>query len=351
MLQFRLPHCDQVSGLTTEAIARSPDMLDHNYTPLYDTIADSDLSPWLDRLPQQVQDSLTHSDNGHIPQWLGALNSMPDARPSRLELKSDAITIGQKSDLSPIQTSELRQNLMAFHPWRKGPWNYFGLEIDTEWRSEMKWNRLKQSISPLKDRLVLDVGCGNGYYSYRIAGEGAKLALGADPFLLYVFQSLLARHYLPTSCPAFVVPLGIEALPSDLPFFDTVLSMGVLYHRRSPLDHLLELKGLLREGGELVLETLVIDGDEGQALLPKGRYAKMRNTWFIPSCPTLERWLERCGFQNIRLANLSTTTTDEQRSTDWMTFDSLDTFLDPKDSSKTIEGYPAPKRAIFIANR
>lgn len=325
-------------------------MFDNRYTTLYEIVADTNLSPWLDRLPQQVQDRFKNSANGHLPQWLEALSSMPEAVPTRIDLQSDAIAIGRKSDLSFEQADGLRQNLMAFHPWRKGPWNYFGLEIDTEWRSELKWNRIKQSISPLKNRLVLDIGCGNGYHSYRIAGEGAKLALGADPFLLYVFQSLLARAYLPRSCPAFVVPLGIEALPTNLPFFDTVLSMGVLYHRRSPLDHLLELRGLLREGGELVLETLVIDGDEGQALLPKGRYAKMRNTWFIPTCLTLERWLERCGFSNVQLVNLSTTTTDEQRSTEWMTFDSLETFLDPDDPSKTIEGYPGPQRATFIAN-
>ena len=125
--------------------------------------------------------------------------------------------------------------------------------------------------------------------------------------------------------------------------------MGVLYHRRSPLDHLLELREMIRPRGELVLETLVVDGPEGHALLPRSRYAKMRNTWFIPSCPTLERWLERSGFRDIRLADLSATTTDEQRSTDWMTFDSLETFLDPMDPSRTIEGYPGPKRALFIA--
>jgi len=326
-------------------------VFESNFHHLYEVIADTDLGPWLDRLPQQVKNRFDHSGNGHLPLWRDALHSMPEANPSFFDLKSNAITIGKSSDLSDSQTKRLRQNLMAFHPWRKGPWSYFGLDIDTEWRSDLKWNRIKQSISPLKDRLVLDVGSGNGYYCYRIAGEEAKLALGADPFLLYVLQSLLARYYLPSSCPAFVVPLGVEFLPSNLPFFDTVLSMGVLYHRRSPLDHLLELRGLLRENGELVLETLVIDGDEGQTLLPKGRYAKMRNTWLIPSCQALERWLERCGFQNIRLANLSTTTSKEQRSTDWMTFDSLDTFLNSEDSSKTIEGYPAPKRAIFVATR
>ncbi|PMC22346.1 tRNA 5-methoxyuridine(34)/uridine 5-oxyacetic acid(34) synthase CmoB, partial [Klebsiella aerogenes] len=44
--------------------------------------------------------------------------------------------------------------------------------------------------------------------------------------------------------------------------------MGVLYHRRSPLDHLWQLKDQLAPGGELVLETLVIEGDENTVLVP-----------------------------------------------------------------------------------
>ncbi len=325
-------------------------MLSSRYNSLYDLIAETNLAPWLDQLPKKVSQNLDNSGNGHMQSWVEALELMPNANPSRVDLSSDAIAIGCARDLSPHQQRILPKTLMAFHPWRKGPWNYFGTEIDTEWRSNLKWNRLKQSISSLEDRVVLDVGCGNGYYSYRIAGEGAKLAVGVDPFLLYVLQSLLARRYLPADFPAFVAPLSIEELPQNLPVFDTVLSLGVLYHRRSPIDHLLELRSLMRPNGELVLETLVIDGSYGQALVPESRYAKMRNTWFIPTCLTLEGWLKRCGFQDIKLVDLSTTTIDEQRTTNWMTFDSLETFLDPNDSTMTIEGYPGPKRAIFVAN-
>ena len=126
--------------------------------------------------------------------------------------------------------------------------------------------------------------------------------------------------------------------------------MGVLYHRRSPLDHLYELRACLRAGGELVLETLVIEGGEGQVLMPEQRYAKMRNTWFIPSVETMCLWLRRCGFKQVRCVDTVVTTLAEQRQTDWMHFESLADFLDPDDRSKTIEGYPAPVRAIFIAN-
>jgi len=326
-------------------------MFEQIYQPLYDQIGPTDLHPWLDGIVQGIRDNLCSSGNGHLPGWIQSLERMPQATPSRLHLDQDAICIGQADDLEEDQRPLLKDSLMSLHPWRKGPWNYFGVEVDTEWRSNLKWDRLKQAISPLKNRLALDIGSGNGYYSYRMAGEQAKLVLGIDPYLLYVVQSLFARRYLPDTIPAWVLPFSIEQLPKSIPAFNTVFSMGVLYHRRSPLDHLLELGSLLTHGGELVLETLVVDGPEGYSLLPKGRYAKMRNTWFIPSCLTLETWLKRCGYREINLVDVSSTTPDEQRSTEWMLFDSLETFLDPQDSAKTIEGYPGPKRAIFVASK
>ena len=90
-------------------------------------------------------------------------------------------------------------------------------------------------------------------------------------------------------------------------------------------------------------------GKAGEVLVPEGRYAKMRNVWFIPSELTLQSWLKRIGFQNIRCIDTKVTTTEEQRKTSWMEYESLEDFLDPEDSTKTIEGHPAPRRAIFIA--
>lgn len=98
-----------------------------------------------------------------------------------------------------------------------------------------------------------------------------------------------------------------------------------------------------------MLETLVIDGPDGATLVPEGRYARMGNVWFLPSCDTLLGWLRKLGFRDEQLLEVAVTTTDEQRATDWMRFHSLANFLDPEDSSKTIEGYPAPKRAVVTA--
>jgi tRNA (mo5U34)-methyltransferase len=238
---------------------------------------------------------------------------------------------------------------MNFHPWRKGPYNLFDIHINTEWRSDWKWERLLPHIQSLKGRKVLDVGGGNGYHGWRMLGEEAEIVLGIDPTLVFVMQYHVMQRYIESE-KHFVVPIGIEALPQNLQFFDTVFSMGVLYHRRSPIDHLYDLRSCLRSGGELVLETLVIDGQLGDTLMPASRYAKMRNVWFLPSISTMILWLERSGFKNVRCVDVDVTSLEEQRSTDWMTFESLADFLDPNDINKTIEGYPAPKRAIFLAD-
>jgi tRNA (mo5U34)-methyltransferase len=243
----------------------------------------------------------------------------------------------------------IRELLMQLHPWRKGPYEICGLFIDTEWRSDWKWERLRPHIQPLQGRLVLDVGCGNGYHGWRMLGEGARQVIGIDPTQLFVLQFEAMRHFLDRQAPLQVLPLAVQDLPANLQGFDTVFSMGVLYHRRSPFAHLAELKGALRKGGELVLETLVIEGGLGEVLVPEGRYAKMRNVWFIPSAETLNSWLRRAGFRRIRLIDSSQTSVEEQRSTAWMRFESLADYLDPQDRNRTVEGYPAPRRAIFVA--
>jgi tRNA (mo5U34)-methyltransferase len=320
-----------------------------DYQDLYDTLLEAKADAWLELLPTQLAQAFDVAKHGDLTTWQAVINQLPQVNPSQRLLDTDAIQIGYSEDLSAEQQNQLEQALRALHPWRKGPYRLFDIYIDTEWRSNWKWDRLKNHIAPLKHRLVLDVGCGNGYHGWRILGAGAKMVLGIDPTLLSVMQFQAIKKLYGTA-PIYVLPLGIEDVPANLQAFDTVFSMGVLYHRRSPIDHLLELKGCLQTGGELVLETLVIDGGLGEVLLPENRYAKMRNVWFLPSCKTLMSWLKRCGFKNIRLLDISTTSIEEQRSTEWMRFHSLQDFLQTDNHALSCEGLPAPKRAIFIAN-
>lgn len=305
---------------------------------------------WVKQLSEQSEQAFNIRNNRDLVHWLNVIQTLPPIRPNFIDLRQDVIQIGRKGEISVEVARQIETSLRELHPWRKGPFSVFGIFIDTEWRSDWKWKRLKDHIRPLKDRLVLDVGSGNGYHCLRMAGEGARLVMGIDPYLKNVAQFLALNKYLKMD-NTHVLPLGIEQLPDQLNLFDSVFSMGILYHRRSPFDHLFKLKSMLRSEGELILETLVIEGGKGEVLVPEGRYAKMRNVWFIPSPPTLESWLKRAGFTHIRLIDVSVTTTQEQRSTDWMRFESLPRFLHPQNDQWTIEGYPRPRRAIFICEK
>ncbi len=323
-----------------------------DYAPFLRQLAfqNASFAKWARTLPAQIGQKLNPAGNKDLALYLQALERLPAIQPSHSDLKRSVIQIGKAHDATSEQIEQLRKELFVLHPWRKGPFSLFGLFIDTEWRSDLKWERLKDHICSLTDRLVLDVGSGNGYHCLRMLGAGARLVVGIDPYIKNVMQFSAVKTYLKTD-KVHVLPLALEALPSWLQGFDTVFSMGVLYHRRSPFDHLLKLKNLLRPQGELVIETLVIEGEEGRVLVPEQRYAKMRNVWFIPSPPTLQSWLRRTGFEEVRLIDISLTTTKEQRPTEWMRFESLPHFLHPQDPRLTVEGYPRPRRAIFLARK
>ncbi|MEY2666656.1 MAG: tRNA 5-methoxyuridine(34)/uridine 5-oxyacetic acid(34) synthase CmoB [Pseudomonadota bacterium] len=320
------------------------------YTDLYNALCDVDVQKWAQQLPAQIADAFDTKKHGDLLKWQTQLAQLPTVKTNTQIITSDTVTIGSATDISTDAQNQLKQQLQAFSPWRKGPYDLFGIFIDTEWRSDWKWQRLEHHIAPLHNRLVLDVGCGNGYHCWRMLGAGAKRVIGIDPMLLNVMQFQLIKKFYNNNAPIDVLPLGIEALPQNLRCFDSVFSMGVLYHRRSPIDHLFELRDCLKSGGELILETLVIDGKLGDTLLPEDRYAQMRNVWFLPSCDTLISWLNRCGFKNAHVVDITTTTTQEQRTTDWMRFHSLKEFLNSENPDLTCEGLPAPKRAIIIAN-
>lgn len=319
-----------------------------DYTSLYSHLAATSLDHWLDDLPAALNKRLADVNHGDLARWQEAVNTLPDATPSTTDV-ADAVRIGVPDDLSLADRSRLEQGLRGLQPWRKGPFELFGLTVDCEWRSDWKWQRISPHVD-LRGRKVLDVGCGNGYHMWRMWGAGAETVIGIDPNLLFYNQFSTLKKYI-GEAPVWQLPFTLEQLPEPTGGFDTVFSMGVLYHRRSPVDHLLQLKGCLRPGGELILETLVIEGDADTCLLPEDRYAQMRNVWFLPSVAMLERLLRRSGFIEVRCIDLNATSTEEQRSTEWMRFQSLSDFLDPQDPRLTVEGYPAPLRATLSARK
>tara|TARA_R110002124_G_scaffold233406_1_gene398804 strand:- start:192070 stop:193071 length:1002 start_codon:yes stop_codon:yes gene_type:complete len=287
-------------------------------------------------------------NNGNATVAMNILDELPSIDIHSRVLDQDVVRATGSIDANTTQ--QINATLRQFSPWRKGPFAICDIDIDSEWCCNLKWDRIADKMAPLKDRRILDVGCGNGYYGWRLRGAGARHVVGIDPSWVSVSQFFAISHFI-QDYNHVVLPLRMEDMPPKLAAFDSVLSMGVLYHRRDPLAHITELFDALRPGGELIIETLVIAGIEGQHLMPPARYARMNNVWFLPSAPSLETWLAKIGFENIRTVDISHTTIDEQRATSWKTGDSLIDFLNPDDLSQTVEGHPAPLRATLIANR
>ncbi|WP_310439904.1 tRNA 5-methoxyuridine(34)/uridine 5-oxyacetic acid(34) synthase CmoB [Sulfuricurvum sp.] len=247
-----------------------------------------------------------------------------------------------------IDTAELERVARLMMPWRKGPFDLFGLFIDTEWRSDLKYNFLRPHFN-LAGKKVADIGCNNGYYMFRFLEDAPAKIVGFDPSALFQSQFDLINHYVKSDIVYEL--LGVEHLPYYEEKFDVIFCLGVLYHRSDPVAMLKALGQGLAQGGEIYLDTFIIDGDEPYALCPSESYSKITNVYFVPTLKALENWCIRAGFTSFEVLGSVLTTSEEQRKTDWIESQSLEDFLNPADSSKTIEGYPAPKRGYIRIKR
>ena len=299
--------------------------------------------------PMSARNVAAHGDSAT---WFAALDALPALVPSVVDV-GPTIRIGRADDCADSVRAELRRCLRELQPWRKGPFALFGVDVDAEWRSDRKWARVAPHVA-LSEKRVLDVGCGNGYYGWRMCAAGARSVVGVDPTVVYSMQFAAIAKYFAAARSEFdnaVLPLRLEDLPDGDTSFDAVFSMGVLYHRRDPHEHLARLRSHLRHDGELVVETLIVADGSAEVLVPRERYARMRNVWSIPNVDRLLGWIARAGFHDARVVDVTATTTDEQRPTEWMRGESLEHGLDPRDRTRTIEGYPAPVRCVVVAHR
>jgi tRNA (mo5U34)-methyltransferase len=309
-----------------------------------------EFAKWCDQLLAQALYNIRPERHGDLSRWQAAVDNLPALSTDYKIYDGSRISIGEVSEILPADKQQLKKSLMELHPWRKGPYELFGLHVDSEWRSDWKWDRLAAHLPDMNGQNVLDVGCGNGYHCWRMLGCGANYVLGIDPSVKFLIQHQAINQYARETRFDFL-PLASEHLPEDLAYFDTVFSMGVIYHRRTPQNHLAELHNAMVTGGTLILETLIVDEAANGLLKPASRYAQMSNVWFIPTVSKLTEELAKAKFINIRCVDINETSMNEQRSTDWMKFYSLKNYLNATNPAITIEGYPRPKRAILIANR
>lgn len=278
-----------------------------------------------------------------------AIASLPDIKPTHLDFTNDVITIGCAEDIGPYAEA-IEAMIKAFIPWKKGPFSVFGTEIDAEWRSDLKWNRVLPHLGSLAGHRVADIGSNNGYYMYRMLPLQPELVIGFEPENRHAFNFKMLQHFARQDALHFE-PLGVEHMDLYPAFFDTVFCMGILYHHADPIGLLRKILASMKKGGQIIIECQGIPGEDPVALMPENRYARGRGFWWLPTRSCLAHWMQRSGFREIEFFADVLLTSEEQRSSKFAPIESLEDFLDKDDRSKTIEGYPAPRRFYLKARK
>lgn len=306
-----------------------------------DLFPDADL-PAIQAILQEKARWLSQGKKG-VERFRRPCESVQHIRARHCDFAGDTVTIGSPDELSDQDREKVYRAMRDFMPWRKGPFAVFGIEIDAEWRSERKWNRVLPELPDLQGKIVADIGCNNGYYMFRMAHHAPKLVMGFEPYLqhYYAFKTLNGFAGCENLCCEL---LGVEHIGLFPKSFDVVFLMGILYHRSSPVEVLRQIRTALKPGGVLIVESQGIPGNEPWALFPGQRYAKAPGTYFVPTGACLANWLSRAGFAGVKIFSSHPMSSQEQRQTEWMLFESYEDFIDTENPSLTVEGYPAPIR-------
>lgn len=275
-----------------------------------------------------------------------AISSLPKLEVSSIGF-GDAVSV-EFTQITQEQERTIDSTARLLKPWRKGPFKISQTFIDSEWQSQIKYNLLEPHFD-LEGKVVGDIGCNNGYYLFRMLAHKPKRLVGFDPSAVTFSQFSFLNHFIESDIVYEL--LGVEHVEFYEHRFDILFCLGVLYHRADPIGMLKSLCRGLESGGELILDTFMIDGDDEVCLTPRDRYSKMRNIYFIPTVNALKNWCYRAGFETIEVLATMKTDENEQRKTEWIDTQSLGDFLDPEDSNRTIEGYPAPKRVYVKAKK
>ena len=247
----------------------------------------------------------------------------------------------------------LQASIKFFNPWKIGPWNLFNYKIDSEWDCRIRWKVFIELLPWLKDlssKKVIDIGTNNGHMLFYLLNNNPRIALGFEPVLKHYFTFHIFQNYLKSNILHYE-SMGYQHLKFFNRFFDLITLCGVLYHHPDPIDILRKCHQALASKGKLVVDCEGIPGDQSIAIFPEKKYGGGSGYWWLPTKHCLINWVKRSGFRNIEIFFEKTLTKKERKTSQNAQIKSLDDFIDKKDSSLTIEGYPRSIRYYLLAEK
>ena len=161
----------------------------------------------------------------------------------------------------------------------------------------------------LKDKRVLDVGCGGGILSESMAARGAAVTgidMGETPLnvaRLHLHESGLQVDYQQSTAEAFA-----DEHPAE---YDVVTCLEMLEHVPDPASVIKACHDLVKPGGAVFFSTInrnpksyllaIIGAEYILNMLPKGTHDYSK--FIRPS--ELEAWIRAAGLQTLELTGMS----------------------------------------------
>ena len=297
---------------------------------------------WVELLNSYNENPYGIKKDRRIDNWNKIITCLPKLQDTKVDFNKEVLISGNWKEQKRKKAKEL---LLELIPWRKGPFEIGDISIDAEWRSNLKWERFLELNIELSGKTILDVGSGNGYYGFRMLGQGVDSVVCLEPNLFHLTQFIAINNFAKSE-QIRMIPKRIEELTFTDECFDLIFSMGVLYHHREPEDHLKLLCSHLKEEGTIILETLIIPEEYGEVLIPEANYANMPNVRFLHTKIGFEKLTKQANLNIASISSPCKTTIEEQRTTLWMPFKSLSDGLNVE-KDLTIEGLPRPERVFF----